>query len=434
MFTQHRLIVVLKARQVGVSWLLATYALWRSLFQPGTVVMMMSQGQVEAGQLLEKTAFIYDHLPEFLRLSPGTWHQSEISFPVMDSSITALPSTQKAGRSATASLVICDEHDRHPYAEENFAAVKPTVDAGGQLISVSTINKLRSQSLFRSLYCGARDAINGFYPVFLPWHVRPGRDDAWYERVRKEAPTTATMPAELYMEQEYPASDVEALKPSRAVGAFDHVVLQQMEIDCRSPVESKSPINIYQLPVPGRRYCAGTDTAHGVGGDYAVTVVMDASTGYVVADIMSATLPPDMLALHSVELLKKYNSPIWAIEDNGWGVLALSVARDMEYRQLYCRDAEGQKPGWRTDDRSSYTVWGELIQAVEGRLITIPNREGLAQFYDVIRNPERGGRIEAQSGGHDDYPMAVGLAWQMRKYARSSSQFKPRSLRLGGQV
>jgi hypothetical protein len=29
----------------------------------------------------------------------------------------------------------------------------------------------------------------------------------------------------------------------------------------------------------------------------------------------------------------------------------------------------------------------------------------------VIRNAEKGGRIEAQQGRHDDYPMALAIAW-----------------------
>jgi hypothetical protein len=62
-------------------------------------------------------------------------------------------------------------------------------------------------------------------------------------------------------------------------------------------------------------------------------------------------------------------------------------------------------------------LWGELIEAIRERLITIPSRNGLNQFVSVIRNPDKDGRIEAMVGTHDDYPMAVGLAWQMRKEA-----------------
>ena len=65
-------------------------------------------------------------------------------------------------------------------------------------------------------------------------------------------------------------------------------------------------------------------------------------------------------------------------------------------------------------------LWGDLREAIETGQLTIFNEDGLAQFFEVIYRERREGRvrIEARSGGHDDYPMAVGIAWQMRMHAR----------------
>jgi hypothetical protein len=60
-----------------------------------------------------------------------------------------------------------------------------------------------------------------------------------------------------------------------------------------------------------------------------------------------------------------------------------------------------------------------MIEAVATRLLIIPSLEGLSQFYTVIRNPKKNGRIEAQEGAHDDYPLAVGIAWQLRRFAQA---------------
>jgi hypothetical protein len=62
-------------------------------------------------------------------------------------------------------------------------------------------------------------------------------------------------------------------------------------------------------------------------------------------------------------------------------------------------------------------MWGDLARAVHDRMLTIFNAEGLAQFLTIIRNP-RGGKIEGQQGSKDDYPMTVGIAWQIRGHAR----------------
>ena len=60
----------------------------------------------------------------------------------------------------------------------------------------------------------------------------------------------------------------------------------------------------------------------------------------------------------------------------------------MRYRKLYYRDAD--HPGWHTYDSagmssgSRYVLWGDLIEAIHLRAITVPNGEGLSQFLSLI--------------------------------------------------
>ena len=416
---ETKLLVWLKSRQTGASWLLAAYALWRVLYSEGAMVLLLSQGEEEAKRLLSKSRFILEQLPDSLKVPIGVDSRQELEFPTMHSSMLALPSTEKAGRSSTASMVIMDEADYHEHLDANYAAVKPTIDdGGGQLILVSTSNGMVQGSLFKKVY---KDApFNGFKRLFYGWNVRPGRDNAWYA-ARKLEYTDDSL-----FEKEYPASEDEALAPPRTLAAFDPDILNDMRNDVRNPIEimpvGSVTANIYQDFHAGKRYMAGTDTSHGVGGDDAVTVVMDRDTGYVVADIHTNVLPPDQLAIASVALLARYHNPIWGIEDNDWGVLTIVSAQGMRYPRLYYRDNE--KAGWHTDERSRYTLWGELIEAVNSRLVTIASEGGLAQFYSVIRNPNKNGRIEGQSGAHDDYPLAVGIAWQLRRFAQAVGRVK----------
>lgn len=417
----ERLLTILKARQVGLSWLLAAYALWKAMYHDGAVVLLLSQGQAEAAVFLGKCKYIHSELPEYLQVKIGTDSSTQMSFPDTKSKLNALPSTENAGRSETASVVIQDEADFHDHLDANYAAVKPTIDAGGQLIQVSTVNKKKMSSLYKEIYRAAPD--NGFTKRFYGWNVRPERDQAWYDRVRAEAPNTAEMSSDLYMEQEYPRTEREALAPSRVLSAFDPDTLLEMEKDVRSPIQKYGKINIYQGYAVGKRYAAGSDTSHGTGNDNAVSVVLDVQTGAVVADINDPYVTPEELAEQTVKMLAIYKNPIWAIEDNEWGILTIRKAQELNYPNLfYKRDKKGMptKVGWRTDERSRPLLWGELIEAINERLTYTPNKDGLAQFSSVIRNPDKDGRIEAMSGTHDDYPMAHGIAWQMRKYAYST--------------
>ena len=414
-----KLLVWLKSRQTGASWLLAAYSLWMAQYHHGAVILLLSQGEEEAKKLLGKCKYIYEMLPPGLRVQTGIDSRQELTFPAMASAITALPSTEKAGRSITASLIIMDEADFHEYADSSFAAVKPTIDdSGGQLIMVSTSNATSSGSLFKKMYREAPN--NGFSKVFYGWNVRPGRDNAWYDERKNEYHDTALF------EKEYPSTEEEALSPPRTISAFDSEKLNAMRDDLRTPIEKMqcgtATANIYQDFSPGKRYVAATDTAHGTGGDNAVTVVMDAQTGYVVADIMNNLIPPDQLGLASAQLLERYKDPLWAIEDNDWGQTTISTAQRIRYPRIFYRD-EG-KPGWHTDEHSRVRLYSGLMEAVHSRLIVIPNEDGLAEFYSLIQNPKKGGRVEAQQGSKDDYPLAVGMALQIRSKAQAGGRLR----------
>lgn len=152
-----QLVIWLKSRQTGASWLVAAHFLHSAMFSPGAHLLEFSQGEEECKELLWKSKYIYQWLPSELKQPVKSLdNQQEIVFPQIDSWIRALPSTQKAGRSYTATRAVFDEADFHPHLEENYNAVKPTLDdTGGQLILVSTSNPTNADSLFKRLYRGA---------------------------------------------------------------------------------------------------------------------------------------------------------------------------------------------------------------------------------------------------------------------------------------
>ena len=419
----ERLLSLGKSRQNGLSWILATWALWTAQYHEGAVVLETSQGQAEAGVFLWKCRYIWEQLPEHLKVPLGIDSTIQMTFPSMKSKISALPSTPHAGRSETATVVIQDEAAFHDHLAQNYAAVKPTIDEGAQLIQVSTINKMNLGSLFVEIFRSAwyNPGVNGFKAAFYGPFCRPGRDQEWLDQRRREAPETEEMSAELYMEQEYPRTVEEMLRPSRVLSAFDPDSLAAMLEDTRKPIETDGVINIYQKYSVGKRYSAGSDVAHGVGADSSVTMILDVGTGMVVADINLNVISPQEFAERSVKMLRMYGEPIWAIERNEWGILVVKKAQELGYTRLFEPETKTGKPtgrvGWDTNSITRPLLWGELIDAIKQRLLIIPSKAGLAEFSGVIRNPHKEGRIEAMPGAHDDYPMAVGIAYQMRHHA-----------------
>src|SRR3990167_4116703 len=376
--------------------------------------MLFSQGQKEAKELLDKCHYVYDHLPSHLKMPLVVDNQETISFG--ENFISALPSTAKAGRSSNNSLIVCDEFDYHEYASDNYYSLKPTVDDNlGQMILVSTSNYRSIDSVFKTIYRNAPQ--NGFTPIFYSWRARPGRDEAWLESKRREYPDQALM------EKEYPETAEQALSAAQQMMAFDAEALEEWRINAQAPINTYGAIRVWAPAQPGHRYTAFTDTSHGTGRDFAVTPVLDCTVGRVVADICNSNMAPDELAIVSMDLLRRYGRPTWAIEDNELGVLTLHRAQELEYPRLY-QHKDGQA-GWHTNELTRHTLWGELQEAVRERLISVPAADGVAQFYDVIRDPNKNGRIQAVEGGHDDYPFAVGGAWAIRQYATRYTQRDP---------
>jgi len=417
-------IIIGKARQIGMTTILSAYAVWHAMNVSNALVLVFSKGEKDAWDFLSRCRLVWENLPNGLREAQGDPSNREQMTFGNGGRIMAFPSTEGAGRGLTPTLALMDEADRHEYLDAAYNSVAPGMaDNKGQLILFSTWNPYRMEGLFQQIYRNAAEL--GFHKLFFGWNVRPGRSAEWYEEERKKYRDLALF------QKEYPQSEEEMMAPARALAAFNLDVLVKMKQDVRPPIETLLMgngvrANVYQKFQAGKRYAAGTDTSHGTGKDFAVTVVLDVVTGYVAADIHSNVLNPSELGVASVELLNMYDSPIWGIEDNDWGVLTIEHALNLKYKRLYHRD-EG-KPGWHTYDTSSlasrgsrYTLWGDLIEAIESRFITVPSAEGLAQFFTVIRNPLQRGRIEALSGGHDDYPMAVGIAWQLRGFARPAA-------------
>lgn len=205
-----RLIMILKARQLGISWLVCAYALWLCLFQGGRVVLLFSQGQLEADELLRRIKALYRRLPDWMRMGNGMPqlvkdNTSQLAWD-NGSSIQSLPATPKAGRSFAASLVVMDEFAFMEHAETLYSAAKPTIeDGGGQLIILSTANG--EGTLFNNLWDDAVSKLSNFTAAFLPWTSRPTRNQLWYANLSKDASTPRMIQM---IKQEYPAAPDEA--------------------------------------------------------------------------------------------------------------------------------------------------------------------------------------------------------------------------------
>lgn len=425
-FETHNDIVILKARQLGISWLVCGYAVWTALFHDNAKVLLLSYKE-EGGswELIDHCQFILRQLPKFLQRQADIMTRSTISFKENDSKIKALPSTEDAGSGFTASLVIRDELELHPYAKENFTAVGPTVDSGGKMIDLASVKKDRLETHFKTRFKQALTGENGAYPVFLSWRSRPVRDefmslDDWFEqRVKKKYPKHI-------VEQEYPETIEQALSPVSVMAFFDFDVLSAMMNDKMEPFETRNSgqVKIWKKPIVGRRYFAALDPSDG-SEDPHCAVVMDSQTYEVVAHSWGKC-PAEQCAATFDNLVREYGDAFNEFELNSIaGGKVEQVLNDLNTpnRRKAGKTKEGRfKHGWWTGGTSRNTMLIGLEEAIRNRHIILHDSMAIQELMQFQRPAD--GNPRPPSGGHDDYVMALALAWQIRREMPTATKFR----------
>ncbi len=204
-------LILLKARQLGLTWLTMAYAVWRMVFVPLYTVVLVCQKETYAKKTLStKWDVLYRNLPEELR--GGTRAKKSDSSTLIElhngAQIHAVAGNQDAGRSDTINLVVMDECARIDEAEACYQGASPGLkNAKGQCVLISS--SAGPRGWFYRRWGQAEKGQGRFGGIFIPWHEHPERDQAWYD---VEAAENAGDPN--YMRQEFPASPEEAFEAS----------------------------------------------------------------------------------------------------------------------------------------------------------------------------------------------------------------------------
>ena len=211
----HRLNIILKARQLGMTWLALWFALHGMLSQAGYTVVALSKRDEDAKELANRMDFMLRQLPRWLvqeRIKDNkgfmfTYETTahEITIYRADGSeasrFITMTAAKDSGRSFTAALVLLDEWAFQQWAQEIWTSAYPTINrpTGGKVIGLSTAKRV---TLFQRIW--ERFADFGFHRIFLAWWADPRRSQDWYAAAKK-----ALSSGEKY-KQEYPATPEEA--------------------------------------------------------------------------------------------------------------------------------------------------------------------------------------------------------------------------------
>ncbi len=408
--------LVLKARQLGLTWLCLSYALWLMLFRPAAVVLLFSKRDDEAEELLSRLKGMYDRLPSWMQARAVVKTNSSEFQLSNGSRAMCFPTT--GGRSYTGTFVLGDEADYIPDLNGFLNAVKPTVDAGGQLVLITTSDKTRPQSTFKSLFRAAWQGINDYVAVFLPWHARPDRTQDWYNAIARDM--RAQDGSDDNLHQEYPETPEQAL----AAKTLDKRIPPQWVANvtylaCALPSEQRpvdAPdlhgLRLFRKPDPRRSYVVGVDPAEGnPTSDDSALCVLDVESGEQVA-VLSAKMQPGFLAGCAAHLAVFYNDAGILVERNNHGHSVLlwladnGVDVDGRGRFAYVLNGLDGKPGWVSSTKGKALMYADLADGCRDGQLSLHDPLTVEQVTSI-----EGSSLRAPQGMHDDAADAVALAW-----------------------
>lgn len=215
-------VLMLKARQIGMTWLVLHYAYWLLAFHvdtPRARVLALSKHGKDAAKLLERARRIRELLPPFLRHDEHPDTRGSKSELELDGrgKIVSLAGDPDAARSETASLVLVDEGAfvRNQGYGDTITAVEATVGDDGQIFKLSTGNGQSGDgAAFADEVVRAVDGDLDDAFVFLPDQTDPRRSDEWREKARRRYPSDEEF------RQEHPENVEEALGGEHSIKVY----------------------------------------------------------------------------------------------------------------------------------------------------------------------------------------------------------------------
>ena len=426
-FGEHRLNIVLKARQMGITTLVAAYALWLMIFHEDKEILCISITQEAAKGIVTKVRFANDNLPGWLKVKEVTDNQLSLRLE-NGSQIRAASSAGASSRGSALSLLILDEAALITGAEAIWLSAQNTLSTGGKAILLST--PFGVGNFFHKMWMDAEDGVNKFNTISFPWHLHPERDQPWRdEQTKLLGPKGAAQ-----------ENDCEFSTSGNTV--IDIPILEWYEKESGFIVEPKEKRGhdrgywIWEYPKAGKSYMVTADVARGDAADFSACQIIDIETLEQVAEY-KGQLPTKEYARVLAAISTEYNMALSVVENAniGWAVIQELV--DMDYKNLFYSsadllyvdvevqmtnkvNAQDKKlvPGFTTSSKSRPLLISKLESYIREKSLIIHSKRLIEELKVFVwKNSGTVIRAEAMSGYNDDLVMSIGIAAWVRDTA-----------------
>jgi len=415
-FNAHRFTVILKARQLGISTIVAGYAAWLMLFHRDKNILVMATKFATATNLVKKVKAMLKSLPDWIQIS-DIKIDNRASFELSNGSqIKASSSSSDAGRSEALSLLIVDEAAHIDNMSEIWAAIYPTISTGGRCIALST--PFGVGNWFHKAYTDAEAQLNNFYPVMIPWHAHPDRDDEWFE---KETGNMSKRDVAQELLCSFNASG------ETVINAEEMAWLETTVKEPSYKTGHDRNYWIWEAYQADSTYLVVADVARGDGADCSVFHIIKLETMEQVAEYQGKP-SLDLFSQILHQAAKEYGNALLVVENIGIGISVLEKLIETDYKNLYYSikgthefvdSNRGESdssaiPGFTTSTKTRPLIVAKFEEFIRNKLVNIYSVRTYNETKTFIWN---NGKPQAMRGYHDDLIMSLAIACWVRDTA-----------------
>jgi len=420
-FNDHRFTVILKARQLGISTIVAAYVVWLMLFHRDKNILVMATKFSTAANLVKKVKMIMRNLPDWIRIA-NISIDNRTSFELSNGSqIKATSTSGDAGRSEALSLLVIDEAAHVDGLDKLWTGLYPTLSTGGRCIALSTPNGVGNW--FHKTYVEAEQEENKFKPICLPWNVHPERDQAWFE---EETKNMSRRQIAQELECNFNTSGETVLHPD------DLERIQNSIVDPKHRTGFDRNYWIWEEYQADSNYMVVADVARGDGADYSVFHVFKLETMEVIAEYQGKP-SLDMYANVLNQVGKEYGDALMVVENVGIGISVLEKLVELEYPNIYysikgtheyvdpasANLNRNAVAGFTTSSKTRPLIVAKLEEFIRNKLINTYSVRLFNEFKTFVWN---NGKPQAMRTYHDDLVMSLAIGCWVRDTALTVNQ------------
>ncbi len=449
--------LLLKYRQGGFTTLEQALSYHLATKKPNAAVLTLADTQRKTSDIFKIVHRFYQNDPSQPKRK-GQGNAYRMEFEELDSRFicgTAMANSEARGGTyqrvhGSEVAFWCQGGDQIAKQREVMAGLEEA-SARGELVLETTPNGLE---LFCDLYQRAKRGENDYTPIFLPWfsdianRETVGRDESAHimanltekedELVRLHRLDAGQIKWRrrterrlgVLMRQEHPEDDISCFMTSGQCRFNQQVVVETLEsiADYLDPEKPATGVDVrwidrrvhevvWEKPEEGVEYVAGMDVSEGVeGGDSSGVGILRRDNCRQVAAIHGLAAPQDMAKL-AVDLCRRYNNAVLAVERENHGHAALLKCVELKYRKyLYCE--KPNRVGWSTNAVTRPVMIDDLAELLDDPDVArewVRDRLFLQECLTFVR---QGHKFEASAGAHDDCLMKWAIAVQARKRSR----------------